>query len=120
MNSEGTVQPKAMLVRWLSAFAVGVLSGLLPLVLGVLGILLAVPVLVLSAVIVPRTVSLSGFLAGLGATWLVVWGRAIQACAGPNTPTEGCVGPDLSAWSAVPIVILVIAGLLAVASLRRA
>lgn len=110
---------KAMLTRWLSAFAVGVLSGLLPLVLGVLGLLLAVPALVLIAAIVPRTVSLSGFLAGLGATWLVVWGRAIQAC-GPNTPTDGCVGPDLSSWSAVPIVILVIAGLLATASLRRA
>jgi hypothetical protein len=119
MSSEGTVQPRAMLMRWFSAFAVGVLSGLLPLVLGVFGLFLAVPALVLIAAIVPRTVSLSGFLAGLGATWLVVWGRAIQAC-GPNTPTDGCVGPDLSGWSAVPIVILVIAGLLATASLRRA
>ena len=76
--------------------------------------------LIVSAAVEPRTVSLSGFLAGLGATWLVVWGRAIQVCAGPNTPTDGCVGPDLSGWSAVPIGILVIAGFLAIASLRRA
>lgn len=109
-----------MLMRWLGAFAVGVLSGLLPLVLGVIGVILAIPILVLSAAVVPRTVSLSGFLAGLGGTWLVVWGRAIQACAGPNTPTDGCVGPDLSGWSVVPIAILAIAGLLAIASLRRA
>jgi hypothetical protein len=81
---------------------------------------LAVPGLVLSAAVEPRTVSLSGFLAGLGATWLVSWSRAIQACAGPNTPTDGCVGPDLSGWSAVPIGILVIAGFLAIASHRRA
>jgi hypothetical protein len=120
MSSQGTVEPRTLLRRWLSAFAVGVLSGLLPLVLGVFGLFLAVPGLVLSAAMVPRTVSLSGFLAGLGGTWLVVWGRAIQACAGPNTPTDGCVGPDLSGWSVVPIGILVIAGLLAIASLRRA
>ena len=115
-----TVPQTPVLVRWLTGLAVGVVSGLLPLVLGVIGIFLALPGLGWAVVARPRGVPLSGFLAGLGGTWLVVWGRAIQACVGANTATDGCVGPDLSGLSIVPIVILALAGLIAVAtSLRR-
>jgi hypothetical protein len=48
----------------------------------------------------------------------VVWVRAGQAC-GPNTATEGCVGPDLSGWFVVPIVILVVGGLIGVATAKQ-
>lgn len=115
-----TVPQTPVLVRWLTGLAVGVVSGLLPLVLGAIGILLAVSGLGWAVFARPRGVPLSGFLAGLGATWLIVWARAIQACGGANTATDGCVGPDLSGWSIVPIVVLALAGLIAVAtSLRR-
>jgi hypothetical protein len=90
------------------------------LVVGVVGLFLALPGLGWAVFARPRGVPLSGFLAGVGGTWLVVWGRAIQACGGANTATDGCVGPDLSDWSIVPIAVLALAGLIAVVtSLRR-
>jgi hypothetical protein len=120
-SSMATTAPQTpVLLRWLTGLAVGIASGLLPLVLGVFGILLALPGLGWAGFARPRGIPLSGFLAGLGGTWLVVWGRAIQACGGANTATDGCVGPDLSGWSIVPIAVLVLAGLIAaVTGLRR-
>ena len=105
-----------MLGLWMTGLAVGAVSGLAPLALGGLGIFLALPGLGWATSRKPMPVALSGFLAGLGATWLVVWGRAIESCAGANTPSDGCAGPDLSGLSVVPIVVLCVAGLLA---LRR-
>jgi hypothetical protein len=109
-----------LLVRWFTGLAVGGVSGLLPLVVGVIDVLLALPGLGWAVLARPRGVPLSGFLAGLGGTWLVVWERAMQACGGANTASDGCVGPDLSGVSIGPIVLLVLAGLIAVATgLRR-
>ena len=120
LSVDTTARRPALLVRWLTGLAVGGVSGLLPLVIGVVGVLLALPGLGWALVTRPRGVALSGFLAGLGATWLIVWGRAMQACGGANTASDGCVGPDLSGVSIGPIVLLVLAGLIAVATgLRR-
>ncbi len=111
---------RRMLVRWSTGLAVGVVSGLLPLAIGTLGLALALPGAIWSLVARPRGVALSGFMAGLGGTWLIVWARAMQSCVGVNTPTDGCVGPDLSGWLIVPIAILAAAGAIAVVtSLRR-
>lgn len=113
-----SVPGRALLIRWSAGLALGVVSGLLPLILGTLGVVLAVPGLVWSLANHPRGVALSGFLVGLGATWLVVWARASQAC-GFSTATDGCVGPDLSGWSIVPIAILVAGGLIGVATAKQ-
>ena len=104
---------------WLAGLGVGIAAGLTPLVVVVLGLAIALLGLVWAALARPRGVVLSGYLAGLGATWLILWGRLMQHCSGPNTPSQGCVGPDLSGWSVLPIAILVVAGLLAVATSRR-
>jgi hypothetical protein len=92
---------------------------LVPLLIGTLGLALLVAGLLGAAMARPRGVMLSGFLAGVGATWLVLWGRASQACPAVNTPSEGCVAPDLSALVMLPIALLVIAGALALVTGQR-
>jgi hypothetical protein len=92
---------------------------LVPLLIGTLGLALLVAGLLGAAMARPRGVVLSGFLAGVGATWLVLWGRASQACPAVNTPSEGCVAPDLSALVMVPIGLLVIAGVLGLVTGQR-
>jgi hypothetical protein len=58
-------------------------------------------------------------MVGTGAVWLVVLGRIIQSCAGPNTATEGCVGPDLSGLILLPIMMLAMGGLVSFATALR-
>lgn len=106
---------RTLLVQWSAGLALGVVSGLLPLVLGTIGLGLALPGLVWSLLAGPRGVAASGFMVGLGSTWLIVWARASQACV-MSTASEGCSGPDLTGWSVVPIAILVVGGLIGVAS----
>jgi hypothetical protein len=53
---------------------------------------------------------MSGFLAGLGGTCTSGLGQGSQDC-GVNTAIEGSIGPDLSGWFLVPVVILVVGGL---------
>lgn len=108
---------RALLGRWTAGLAVGVVSGLLPLALGTIGLLLAVPGLVWSLADRPRGVAVSGLLAGLGGTWLLVWARASQAC-GVSTATQGCVGPDVNGLILVPIGLLIVGGLLGMATAR--
>lgn len=113
-------EPAQRLRWWLAGLAAGVAAGVAPWVLGVIGLVLLVLLLGWATLARPRGVVLSGLLIGVGATWLILWGRAVQGCSGANTPSEGCVGPDLSGWSAIPIALLAVGGLLAVAtSLRR-
>lgn len=107
------------LTHWFLGLLVGGVAGIAPLALGVLGLLLAVPVLLWALVDRPRGVALGGALVGIGATWFVVLGRVIQACAGPNTATEGCVGPDLSGLILLPIVTLVAGGLVSFVTAMR-
>ena len=115
----GADSPRLLLTRWALGFAVGVVSGLVPLLLGTLGLALALPGAIACLAARPRGVPLSGFLTGLGATWLVVWARATQMCVGVNAATDGCEGPDLAGWSVVPIAILVAGGALAVVTALR-
>lgn len=105
---------------WLVGLAAGVAVALVPLALGVIGFALLIIVLVWPSLARPRGVVLSGLLIGVGATWLLLWARVAQGCSGANNPSEGCVGPDLSGWSLLPIALLAAGGLLAVVtSLRR-
>ena len=107
------------LAHWLLGLLVGGIAGIAPLVLGTIGLALAIPVVLWSLVDRPRGAALGGTLVGIGATWFVVWGRALQACTGPNTATDGCVGPDLGGLSVIPIVVLAIGGLMFFASAMR-
>ncbi len=107
------------LTHWFLGLLVGGIAGIAPLVLGTLGLILAVPVVLWSLVDRPRGVALGGALVGVGVAWFVVWGRAIQSCAGPNTATDGCVGPDLSGLIAVPIIVLALGGLISFATAMR-
>lgn len=107
------------LSHWFLGLLVGGIAGIAPLALGVFGLVLAVPVLLWALVDRPRGVALGGALVGIGATWFVVLGRVIQACAGPNTATEGCVGPDLSGLILLPVVMLVVGGLVSFATALR-
>lgn len=114
-----TDQSAQRLRWWFAGLAAGVASGLVPLALGFAGLALMIIVLLWAAVARPRGVVLSGFVTGVGATWLILWGRAMQGCSRANTPSEGCVGPDLSGWSILPLALLVLGGLLAVATSRQ-
>jgi hypothetical protein len=98
---------------------VGGVVGMAPIALGTIGLALAVPVVLWSLVDRPRGAALGGTLVGIGATWFVVWGRALQSCTGPNTATDGCVGPDLAGLSFAPILVLAIGGLISFASAMR-
>lgn len=116
----GDTGTRSVLMWWLAGLAAGVAAGLVPLVIGFLGILVMGLVLVWAAISHPRFVVLSGVFAGIGATWLVLTSKATLGCSGANTATEGCVGPDLSGWAFLPIAFLVIAGALALlAAMRR-
>jgi hypothetical protein len=111
---------RSQLTWWLAGLAAGVAAGLVPLALGFVGIFITGLVLVWAALARPRGVVLSGVLAGVGATWLILFSRAALGCAEANAATEGCVGPDLSSWSFLPIAFLILAGILAlVTGLRR-
>ncbi len=107
------------LTHWFLGLLVGGIAGIAPLALGTLGLVLTVPVVLWALVDRPRAVALGGALVGVGVTWFVVWGRAIQSCAGPNTATDGCVGPDLSGLIAVPIVLLAVGGLISFVTAMR-
>lgn len=112
---------RSHLTWWLAGLAAGVAAGLVPLILGFVGFVVIGLVAVVAALMQPRGVVLSGVLAGVGATWLILLSRASLGCSGTNTQTEGCVGPDLSSWLLLPIALLVLAGVLAlVTGLRRA
>lgn len=100
------------LTHWSLGLLMGGVAGIAPLALGTLGLMLAFPVALWALVDRPRGVALGGALVGVGGAWFVVWGRAIQLCAGPNSPTDGCVGPDLSGLIAVPILVLAVGGLI--------
>jgi len=107
------------LTRWFLGLLVGGVAGIAPLALGTLGLVLAVPVVLWALVDRPRGVALGGAMVGTGAVWLVVLGRIIQSCAGPNTATEGCVGPDLSGLILLPIMMLAMGGLVSFATALR-
>jgi hypothetical protein len=112
---------RSQLTWWLVGLAAGVAAGLVPLVLGFVGIVMTGLVLVWAALARPRGVVLSGVFTGVGATWLILSSRASLGCSGANTSTEGCVGPDISSWQYLPIAFLILAGILAlVTGLRRA
>jgi hypothetical protein len=106
-------------MHWFLGLLVGGLAGLAPLGLGTLGLLLAIPVVLWTLTDRPRGVALGGALVGVGVAWFVGWGRAMQACVGPNTATDGCVGPDLSGLQAVPIVLLAVGGLISFVTAMR-
>jgi hypothetical protein len=106
-------------IHWFLGLLVGGIVGIAPLALGTIGLALAVPVVLWSVVDRPRGVALGGALVGVGVTWFVVWGRALQSCAGPNTATDGCVGPDLSGLVVMPIVVLTVGGLISFATAMR-
>jgi hypothetical protein len=107
------------LTHWVLGLVVGAIGGIAPLVLGTLGVVLAAPVVLWAVLDRPRGAAFGGALVGIGATWLAVWGRAFQACAGPNTATDGCVGPDLAGLIAVPIIVLAAGGLVSFVAAMR-
>ncbi len=84
--TEGAIAREA-LTHWILGLIVGSIAGTAPLMLGTLGLLLALPIVLWALQDRARGVALGGALVGTGATWFVVWGRAVQACAGPNTAT---------------------------------
>lgn len=87
--------------------------------LGVPGIVLAVPGLLGSIADRPRGAALSGFLSGLGGVWLLVWARVTWACAEVDTATQGCVGPGLAGWWLLPLGLLVLGCLIGLAATRH-
>jgi hypothetical protein len=119
--SDGTERAvgREALIHWFLGLLVGGIVGMAPLALGTIGVALAIPVVLWSLVDRPRGVALGSALVGIGATWFVVWGRALQWCTGPNTATDGCVGPDLAGLSVVPIVMLAVGGLISFATAMR-
>ena len=110
---------RVAVTHWFLGLLVGGIAGIAPLALGVLGLVLAVPVVLWALVNRPRGVALGGALIGMGAVWMVVTNRIIQACAGPNTASDGCVGPDLSGLILLPIVMLAAGGLISFATAMR-
>ena len=107
------------LTRWFRGLRIGGIAGIAPLALGTLGLMLAIAVVLWALVDRPRAVALGGALVGVGAAWFVVWGRAIQSCAGTNTATDGCVGPDLRGLIAIPILVLAVGGLISFLTAMR-
>lgn len=107
------------LTRWFLGLLIGGIAGIAPLALGTLGLMLAFAVVLWALVDRPRGVALGGALVGVGGAWFVVWGRAIRSCAGPNTATDGCVGPDLSGLIAAPILVLAVGGLISFVTAMR-
>jgi len=110
---------RAPLTHWFLGLIVGGIAGIAPVALGTLGLVLAIPVVLWALVDRPRGVALGGALIGVGATLLIVWGGAVQLCAGPNTATDGCVAPDLGALIVVPIIVLATGGLISFATAMR-
>lgn len=107
------------LTRWFRGLLIGGIAGMAPLALGTVGLMLAIAVVLWALVDRPRGVALGGALVGVGVAWFAVWGRAIQSCAGPDTATDGCVGPDLSGLIAIPILVLAVGGLISLLTAMR-
>jgi hypothetical protein len=110
---------RGVMGHWLLGLLGGGIAGIAPLVLGTLGVFLAIPVVAWALVDRPRGVALGSALVGIGATWFVVWARAVQQCVSPGTPSDGCVAPDLTGLLVVPIVVLVAGGLVSFVTAMR-
>jgi len=100
------------LVHWFLGLLVGGVVGLAPLVIGTVGIALAIPTVLWALLDRPRGSALGSWLVGVGVAWFVVWARVVQSCVGPNTPDQGCVGPDPGWFLAVPVILLAAGGLI--------
>lgn len=87
---------------WLSGLVLGVVSGLTLLVLGALGLGIAVLALALIMWRGPRALASAALLTGLGLIWTVAFARVALTCGGPLDPrTSTCVAGDLTGWVAV-------------------
>lgn len=73
---------RELLTRWLLPLHIGAIAGIGPLALVSLGLALAIAVVLWALEDRPRGVAFGGALVGPGGAWLVVWGRAVQWCAG--------------------------------------
>lgn len=112
---------RGLIPWWVAGLLLGVIVAFVPLAQVALGLVIVILAAIWAALRRPRGVVLSGFLAGLGATWAVLLANATLSCSG-STATEGCVGPDLSGWTVVPATLLVAGlalGLVTVSPLLR-
>jgi hypothetical protein len=105
---------------WFAGLVLGSASGLCILVAGFIGIAVLAAALLLIAWKGPRTLALTGVVAGIGLVWTVLFARVWLTCdVLPQPPGECCESGGISLWVAAAVGILV-AGLVAtVLALRR-
>jgi len=106
------------LAHWLLGVAIGAIVGV-GLFLGPAGFVLALPVVVWVIVDRPRGMALGGVVIGLGVTWFVVWTRLALTCSGPETTSDGCVGPDVRHLIVVSIILILVGALASSIAIRR-
>jgi hypothetical protein len=105
---------------WLPGLVVGASCGFLFWLFPAAAVLLLVVFLAVAAWQRRFAVGLSGALAGVGGTWLVLLARSVMECARFDAaPGQECVQPDLGAWFMGGVAMLVIGTILAVVGLRR-
>ena len=98
--------------RWAIGLVVGATFGVGVLIGGTLMVPLGLVAVVLLAWEPGRDAPVGGFLAGFATTWLLLFVRADLAC------DVDCVGPDLTPWLAVGLVVLAIGVILSIRALR--
>jgi hypothetical protein len=86
--------------RWWIGLVTGVAGGAGTLLAGSIGGVLGIVAILLAVAETPRGGAVGGVLVGLGAAWLVLFGRAVVGC------REDCVAPDLAPWLAIAVVLL--------------
>jgi hypothetical protein len=100
-NREGPSRVAATaLGHWLGGFGLGLLVGALGLLVPTLGLVLAIAAGVLFLRARPRLWATAGLLIGAGASWIVLFWRAMSSCRHIETPTYSadCRPPDIGPY----------------------
>lgn len=118
----GASGPDAVTTRrtaWLSGLVVGVAAGVVALELPTVGWLILIAFVVGTLVSPKRLAALGGLGVGCGAAWLATLGQSIVACRAFTGPGRECVEPDLTAWLAVAVAMVLGGALATIVAGRR-
>ena len=105
---------------WLAGLVLGVISGLMLLELGALGVPFVLASLGLILWKGPRQLAGAGLLSGFGLILFVLFARVALTCGGPFDPgTSTCVAPDLTGWIVAGAVIFAVGLIASAIALQR-
>ena len=92
---------------WLSGLVLGVVSGLMLVTWGAMGLIFALLSLALIIWKGPRMLAAGGLLMGIGLIWSVLFARVGLDCTVFLDPGEGCELGSIGSWVAVSVAFFV-------------